>query len=539
MQFHFDAQRYAYPSRRRVVFGRRGMACASQPLAAQAGLDMLKKGGNAVDAAIATAACMTVLEPVSNGLGGDSFALVWMKDRLYGLNSSGPAPMAANPEEVRAAGHSEMPLTGWFPVTVPGAPGGWGELSRRFGRLPFATLLEPAIGYAREGYPLSPVIAGLWAEMVPFYRKQEPQSLFAEWFRVFAPEGKAPRPGQLQRLPEHAATLEELACTGAESLYRGPLADAIDAHARATGGWLRREDLAAYHPQWVEPISVNYRGYDVWEIPPNGHGIVALMALNILEGFPFRQEDFGTGQTLHRQLEAMKLAFADGMQYVADPRHMQVTAEQLLSKEYAARRRALIGEQALPPAYGDPACGGTVYLCAADGEGNMVSYIQSNYNGFGSGIVVPGTGIALHNRGSNFNLNPQSPNCLAPGKKPYHTIIPGFLSREGQAVGPFGVMGGFMQPQGHLQVVMNTVDFGMNPQQALDAPRWQWIGGQQVELERGIPEHLALELLHRGHQISLPVEDTRFGRGQIIWRDDDGVLCGGTEPRTDGAVVAW
>lgn len=537
MQFRFDAQRYPYPSCRRVIFGRRGMVCASQPLAAQAGLDILRRGGNAVDAAVATAACMTVLEPVSNGLGGDSFALVWTKGRLYGLNGSGPAPMAADPQALRDAGHTAMPLTGWAPVTVPGAPGAWAALSQRFGRLPFAELLEPAVSYAREGYPVSPVISALWEEAIPFYRAQLPAELFEIWQRLFAPEGRAPAPGELWRLPEHAATLEELARTGAQSLYQGPLAAAVDAHARATGGALRREDLAAYRPEWVEPVSVNYRGYDVWELPPNGHGIVALMALNILEGF--RLDSFGTPETVHRQLESIKLAFGDGLRYIADPRFMQVDVGRLLSKDYAARRRAQIGARALEPAPGDPNSGGTVYLCAADGEGNMVSYIQSNYNGFGSGVVVPGTGIALHNRGSGFSLDPASENCLAPGKKPYHTIIPGFLSQGGEAVGPFGVMGAFMQPQGHLQVVSNLVDFGMNPQQALDAPRWQWLCGRQIELEQGFSGDLARELLRRGHQVSLPVEDTRFGRGQIIWRGENGVLCGGTEPRTDGAVAAF
>ncbi|MBC8536003.1 gamma-glutamyltransferase family protein [Clostridiales bacterium BX7] len=513
------------------------MVCTSQPLAAAAGLDILKQGGNAIDAAIATAACMPVLEPTSNGLGSDSFALVWTGGRLYGLNASGNAPALLSAQALREAGHTSMPRFGWGAVTVPGAVSAWASLSERFGRLPFESLLAPAISYAEEGYPVSPITAHLWGRTFRDFSEKLTDDAYREWFRVFAPGGHAPQPGEIWRSPDHAATLRELAATRCESFYRGALAERIDAFSRSTGGYLRAEDLAAYHNEWVDPISTNYRGYDVWEIPPNGHGIVALMALNILEGFTFRGRD--DTETFHRQLEAMKLAFADGQRYVTDPRDMRVTAGQLLSKEYAAKRRQLIGDSARAPEAGDPASGGTIYLCTADAEGNMVSYIQSNYVGFGSGLVVPGTGIALHNRGYNFSLDETSDNCVAPGKKPYHTIIPGFLSRDGKPVGPFGVMGGFMQPQGHVQMVMNTVDFGMNPQEALDAPRWQWVGGMDIEVERDFPAAQTEELVRKGHHMRVPTDSYAFGRGQIIWRGEDGVLMGATEPRADGAVAAW
>jgi len=532
----FDALYYPYPSRRSMVFGARGMVATSQPLAAQAGLDILKRGGNAVDAAVATAACLTVVEPTSNGIGGDAFALVWTGGRLHGLNASGPAPQAISGELVRRAGHTSMPKYGWFPVNVPGAPSAWAELNRRFGRLPLAEVLRPAIEYAERGFPVSPVISQLWALAYRTYRAQTGEE-FQPWLDTFAPAGRAPRAGELFRSPGHARTLQEIAASQAESFYRGGLAERIDAFARQTGGCLRKEDLAAFRPEWVQPITVNYRGYDVWEIPPNGQGLVALSALNILKGFEMSGKE--EVETYHRQWEAIKLAFADGMNYVTDPRKMRVTVEALLAEEYAASRRALIGETALEPAPGTPPKGGTVYLAAADGEGGMVSYIQSNYYGFGSGLVVPGTGIALHDRGYSFSLDPAHVNYLEPGKKPYHTIIPGFLTRDGRAVGPFGVMGGFVQPQGHLQVVMNSVDFHLNPQAALDAPRWQWQGGRTVEVEPQFPEAIAEALERRGHHVIRCLGSHTMGRGQIIWRDQDGVLAGGTEPRADGAVLAW
>ncbi|MBA4541481.1 gamma-glutamyltransferase family protein [Thermoactinomyces daqus] len=534
---NYDSLHHPYPSRRSTVYAKNGMVATSQPLAAQAGLSILRQGGNAVDAAIATAATLTVVEPTSNGIGGDAFALVWTKGKLHGLNASGPAPQLLSGERLKKAGIKEIPKYGFIPVTVPGAPAAWAELSARFGKLPFAEVLRPAIDYAETGYPLSPVLQSYWSRAFQTYKKQLRGEEFAAWFDTFASEGRAPEVGEIWRSADHAKTLQSIAESKAESFYRGDLAEKIDLFSRQYGGYLRAEDLAAYKPEWVEPIHVRYRGYEVWEIPPNGQGLVTLIALNILKGFDFAERD--TVDTFHKQIEALKLAFADGKKYIADPRHMRVKLEELLSDAYAEERRRLIGREALLPEAGKPPRGGTVYLCTADGEGNMVSFIQSNYMGFGSGLVVPGTGIALHNRGHNFTLDETHANWLQPGKKPYHTIIPGFLTKGNKPVGPFGVMGGFMQPQGHLQVIMNSIDFGLNPQAALDAPRWQWIDGKTVEVEHSTPAHLVEALARRGHDVRWSLGSGSFGRGQIIWRQENGVLAGGTEPRTDGQIAAW
>ncbi len=533
----FDALKYEYRSKRNVIYGTRGMVCTSQPQAAQAGLDIIKAGGNAVDAAIATAACMTVMEPTSNGLGSDAFALVWMKDQLYGLNASGRAPVSLSAEKLRALGYTEMPRRGWIPVMVPGAPSAWAELSKRFGRLPLETVLEKAADYAEHGYPVSPNTAYLWKVSYDLFSDVKDQPEFKPWFDCFGSLGHAPEPGEIWKNPEMAETIRLIGKTGAEAYYRGEIAEKIDAFSRATGGYLRKEDLAAYHPDWVTPITVNYHGYDVWEIPPNGAGLTALMALNIMDGYHFTNRN--DAEMVHVQLEAMKLAYMDAKQYITDADHMRMSVQALLSKKYADKRRELITDRAELPRFGDPEGSGTIYLCTADGEGNMVSYIQSNFNGFGSGIVVPGTGISLQNRGFGFSLDEEAENCLRPGKKTYHTIIPGFLSKDGQAIGPFGVMGGFMQPQGHVQVVMNTVDFHMNPQDALNAPRWQWMEGKTIAVEKEFPTHIVEELIRKGHKIQIPAMNTSFGRGQIIWRNEDGVLCGATEPRADGTVAVW
>ncbi|PTX64692.1 gamma-glutamyltranspeptidase/glutathione hydrolase [Melghirimyces profundicolus] len=534
MQFHPLHQ--PYPSQRTTVYAKKGMVATSQPLAAQAGLDMLKKGGNAVDAAIATAAALTVLEPTSNGIGGDAFALVWTGGKLHGLNASGPAPRGISIDGVRKAGHERIPRFGWLPVTVPGAPAAWAELSRRFGKLSLTAVLEPAVRYAEEGYPLTPVLAKYWEKGAAVFRPLDGPE-FESWFRTFTPEGRAPRAGEVWRSPDHARTLTSIAETGADSFYRGDLAEKMDRFAREHGGFLRKEDLEAFRPEWVDPIHIRYRGYEVWEIPPNGQGLVALMALNLLKAFDFGERE--TAATYHRQIEAMKLAFADGEAYITERERMPYSVEALLSDRYAEERRRLIGDSARLPSAGSPRPGGTVYLAATDGEGNQVSFIQSNFMGFGSGLVVPGTGISLQNRGYTFSLDPDHANALEPGKRTYHTIIPGFLTREGRPVGPFGVMGGYMQPQGHLQVVMNTVDFGLNPQSALDAPRWRWVEGKTVEVERGVPDAIVQELIRRGHDIRIATDPGGFGRGQIIWRGEDGVLAGGTEPRTDGSIAAW
>ncbi|MCE5333633.1 MAG: gamma-glutamyltransferase family protein [Desulfobacteraceae bacterium] len=533
----FDPLFYPYPSRRSVVFAGRGMVATSQPLAAQAGLEILKKGGNAIDAAVAAAACLTVVEPTSNGIGGDAFALVWTGSKIYGLNSSGPAPKMLSLDALKRAGHKEMPRLGVSPVTVPGAPACWAALTRRFGRLALTESLLPAIEYARNGFPVSPIVSELWAKAFDTYSAQRGE-VFKHWFEAFAPLGRAPRPGEIWRQPDQAATLEAIAGTDGETFYRGAIAKKIGSFFKRYEGYLSEADLGDFQPEWVEPIRVNYRGYEVWEIPPNGHGIVALMALNILNGFEKKSGSEVEGW--HRKIEAVKLAFADGLKYVADARSMNVSLDALLSESYAAERRKRIGAHALTPEPGNPVRGGTVYLAAADGEGNMVSYIQSNYEGFGAGIVVPGTGISLHNRGFCFSSDPSHVNCVGPGKKPYHTIIPGFLAKDGKALGPFGVMGGFIQPQGHVMVVTNTIDLGLNPQAALDAPRFRWTGGKTVELEANFPQHIAEALKRMGHDVRYgAVGDRGFGRGQIIWRNEEGVLAGGSEPRTDGQVAAW
>ena len=540
MNFTFDAQEYKYASRRRVVHAKRGMVCTSQPLASQAGLTILQQGGNAIDAAIATAICQTIVEPTNNGLGSDCFALVWTGGKLHGLNGSGYAPQRLTPEAVAASGATEkMPLRGWEAVTVPGAPSAWAELHKRFGRLPFAKLFEPAIYYAEQGYPVSPIVARFWQEGIDALTPHKNNPAIAPWFATFDVHGNgvAPQTGELVTLPDHAKTLRILADSYCESYYRGELAQRLVEFSDKTGGYLSLEDLADYRAEWVEPVHINYHGYDVWEMPPNGHGITALMALNILKGMEIGAKD--TGDTFHKQIEAMKLAFADGMHYIADPRYMQTRVEELLSDAYAAQRRALIGETALEPTHGKPFCGGTVYLCTADGEGNMVSFIQSNYKDFGSGIVLPGYGINLNDRGAGFSLNPELDDYLAPRKKPYHTLSPGFLTHEGEAVGPFGVMGAYMQPQGHVQVIMNTVDWLLNPQTALDAPRWQWIAGKEIWLESSVAPEIVEDLRRRGHEVRVLEDDTTFGRGEIIWRDSNGVLAGATEPRADGVVAAW
>lgn len=534
---NFSAHQYPYASQRQSVFARRGMVAASQPLAAEAGIEIMRRGGNAIDAAIASAALLTVVEPTGCGLGGDAFALVWTGGQLHGLSANGQAPAALSIEAVRAAGHPQMPLYGWTPVTVPGCPSAWAELSRRFGKLPFAQLLQPAIELARDGFPLSPVVARQWQiALEEFSPHRDP--VLQPWFDTFLIDGRAPRAGEIFRNPAQARTLQELAASGCESFYRGELAQRLDAHSRATGGYLRASDLADYRAQWVQPIKVDYRGYQVWEIPPSGQGLVALMALKILEGFNFDHRD--SQLTWHRQLEAMKLAYSDGLHYITDPAHMRVAVADLLSDGYSCRRRGQIGEQAQPPAPGDPHASGTVYLATADAEGNMVSFIQSNYHGFGSGVVLPDSGIALQNRGQEFSLDPAHANCLAPGKKTFHTIIPGFLSQGAVPLGPFGVMGGYMQPQGHVQMVMNLVDFGLNPQAALDAPRWQWLGDMRVGIEQGASGDLANALSRRGHQVQIAHDSLNYGRGQIILRDPvSGVLCGGTEPRADSHIALW
>lgn len=542
MKALFDPAYQRYPSQRYPIYARGGMVNASSPQAAAAGLEILRRGGNAMDAAVAAAAALTVVEPTANGIGSDAFALVWVEreQKLYGLNSSGPAPMEASIRRVLDDNNDEdgkMPTYGWTPVTVSGAPMAWAELAGRFGRLSLSQSLAPAVGYAREGYPCAPNLALMWRRAFEKYRETCTGEVFDEWYSTFAPEGRPYEAGEIIRLPHHADTLEAIGETNAAAFYTGELARKIDADSRKFGGYLRYEDLAAYKAQWVEPISVDYRGYQVCEIPPNGQGIAALMALNILKEFAFPEKD--CAETYHRQLEAMKMAFADAFHYVTDPRFMKLDYHQLLEPDYGAQRAAEMGETARIYSHAAPPKSGTVYLCCADGEGNMVSFIQSNYMGFGSGVVVRGTGISLQNRGHDFSLNPEDINALAPGKRSYHTIIPGFLMRSGTPVGPFGVMGGYMQPQGHLQVVMNYVDFHLDPQQALDAPRWQWMRDNSVTVETRFDMELARQLQRRGHNIQTELSTPSFGRGQMIVRLDNGTLVGGTESRTDSNIACF
>lgn len=533
-----DLVNLPYSSVRQPLFAARGVVATSHPLAAQAGLAMLQHGGNAIDAAIAVAAALTVLEPTSNGIGGDAFALVWDGAHLHGLNGSGRAPTALTPELVIQRGHSSMPTRGWLPVTVPGAPAAWRDLHRRFGRLRFTSLFDHAIYYAEHGFPVSPVVSKYWQRAADVYGST-PIAEFQHWAKTFTSNGRAPDAGEIWKSKGHARALTLIAESEADDFYHGELAQAIVRFAKQTGGLIRMSDLEQHQSTWEHPISANYRGYDVWEMPPNGQGLTALLALNILEGFEFTREVPPSEENYHRQIEAIKLAFADAHRYIADPKYVDVPTQALLAKDYAAQRRNLIGDQALIPEPGDPLRGGTVYLCTADEDGMMVSMIQSNYMGFGSGVVVPGTGIALQNRGAGFSLDPEHPNCLAPGKRSYHTIIPGFLTRDGQAVGPFGVMGGHMQPQGHVQMIINSLDYGLNPQASLDAPRWYWDQGRAVLVEPHMPQAILDGLTERGHEIEVTEEIGTFGRGQIIWRLPSGAYIAGSDGRTDGYAVGY
>ena len=533
----YDFEAYPYASRRFVKYAINGMCATSHHLAAQAGVDMLKKGGNAFDAAIAEASCLTVLEPQCNGLGSDSFAIIWSKGKMYGLNSSGYMGSRFSLEELTKKGIVKLPVYGFGSVTVPGAVGAWAAINKRFGRLPLSVVLEPAAQYAEKGQAVTKNLS----EMMNVFSGRLKEALSAapeceEWFKCFMPEGRAPMPGEIYKNPDQAKTLREIGKTNAESFYKGDIADKIAAYSEKFGGYITKADLENYEPAWVEPVSVNYRGYDVWELPPNGQGIVALMSLNILNNFGPSQND---AESFHREIEAMKLAFADGHRYISDINTMDVSVKDLLSPAYGTDRAKLITDKASLPTWGKPQTSGTVYMCAADGEGNMISYIQSNFRGFGSGVVIPGTGIGMQNRGLGFNLEEGHPNCAAPGKRPYHTIIPAFLTKDGNPVGPFGIMGGGMQPQAHVQVMLNYIDKGLNPQASLDAPRWQWMEGKKVTFEPSFPEYLVDRLKARGHDISIELNPGSFGRGQIIFNTGMGTLMGATEPRCEGACEAW
>ena len=534
-----------FQSRRSAVTARRGIVATSQPLAAQIGLRVLQEGGHAVDAAVATSAALGVVEPHNTGIGGDLFALVWDAGRreVVALNGSGRAGRAASIEDLHRRGFDRMPAEGegaGASVTVPGTVDGWTVLLEHYGRMSLGELLAPAIGLADSGFVLPEVIAAAWRDAEPKLRR------LASGTELLV-DGRAPRFGEVMRLPELGATLQSIAEGGRDAFYEGEIALGAAKYVQQHGGFLSAEDFAAHHSTWDEAIRTDYRDATVWECPPNGQGLAALMALNIAEGFDLHAMGPRSADRYHHLIESMRLAFADALRYVADPAEASVPVQGLLSKTYAGRRRALIdpGRAMSGVDFGNPhGTSDTVYLSAVDGEGNACSLINSLYEDFGSGLVVPGTGMALQNRGANFSLDPRHPNVLAGGKRPYHTIIPALATRGGDLWLSFGVMGGFQQPQGHLQVISNLVDFGMDPQSALDALRFRIdvTGSGEVGLEAGVSSDVAKVLEARGHGVRIfdGYERAHFGGGQIIARDPrSGALVAGSEPRSDGAAVGW
>ena len=523
-----------YPSRRSVVLAD-NLVSTSQPLAAEAGLSMIARGGNAADAAVASAITLTVVEPTGNGVGSDAFAILWDGTQLHGLNASGRAPAAWSLDKFSGLG--EMPMRGWDSVTVPGAVSAWVEISDRFGSLPFETLFEPAIRYAEHGFLVSPKIAQLWALGAEVLADQPG---FAE---TFLPNGRAPIAGERFTNQALARSLRLIAETRGRAFYHGELAEAMIAFSQENGGVMTLQDLAAHRADWCGTISKDFDDFTLHEIPPNGQGIAALIGLGILSHTDIRDLDADDPLALHLQIEAMKLALADAGKYVADPAHMTgISAPDLLDDAYLAERARLIDpSRAQDFGAGAPKRGGTVYLTAADASGMMVSYIQSNYAGFGSGIVVPGTGIHLQNRGWGFSVDPASPNVVGPGKRPFHTIIPGFVMGQTAPRMSFGVMGGPMQAQGHLQMVLRTQLWRQDPQMAADAPRWRVIEGLEVACETTLPEDTLKTLAGMGHALVMEEPDTAFGFGgaQLIHRLADGGYAGGSDPRKDGAAIGF
>ena len=523
----------AYGSARSPVFGRDAIA-TSHPLASQAGMAMLMRGGNAVDAALAAAMTLTVVEPTGCGIGSDAFAIVWDGGALHGLNSSGRSPAAWTP--ARFAGREAMPELGWEAVTVPGAVAGWVALARRFGRLPLAEIAAPAIRFAREGFAVTPIIARLWRRAAETLGGQPG---FAE---CFLPGGRAPRAGEIFKSEAHARTLESIAETAGDSFYRGELARAIVADAERLGGAMTLEDLAAHKADWVGTLSRAYAGAVVHELPPNGQGIGTLIGLGLLEATGARDHGVDDPAMVHLAIEATKLAMADLHEYVADPAAMTTPAARLLDDSYLDERARLIDPaRAGDPGHGTPGPGGTVCLSAGDRDGMMISFIQSNYMGFGSGIVVPGTGISLQNRGAGFTLRPGHANEVGPRKRPFHTIIPGFaMNADGAPLMAFGLMGGPLQAQGHLQLALRILGHGQNPQAAADAPRWRVLSGRRVAVEPGMNPQLIEALRARGHEITVerPEALFAFGGAQIVLREGDGYVAG-SDPRKDGQALAW
>lgn len=532
---------------RSEVIAMNGMAATSQPLATQTALDILKKGGNAIDAAIAANAVLGVVEPTGCGIGGDLFAIIWVAERgrLYGLNASGRSPRSLRLEYFRENGYEFIPSFGPLPVSVPGCVDGWFEMHDMFGILPVSDILQPAISYARNGFPVS--------ELIAYYLDRNTNNLkdYPNIKEVFMPGGKAPAKGEIFRNPALASTLERIAKGGRNEFYRGSIAREIDVFMKQQGGFLSYDDLARHHSEWIDPVSTSYRGYDVWELPPNGQGIAALQMLNILEGFDIASMGFGSAEYIHTFTEAKKLAFEDRAKYYADPVFSNVPVEQLISKKYANERRKLIDPDSAARIY-DPGkieAGNTVYLTVADRFGNMVSLIQSNYRGMGSGMCPTGLGFVLQDRGEMFTLQEGHNNVYAPGKRPFHTIIPGFITKDGKPWISFGVMGGDMQPQGHVQIVVNLVDFGMNLQEAGDAPRIYHTGsseptGQQMTdggilmLESGFRTEVLQNLMKKGHIIQWNLGG--YGGYQAIMHDlSNNVLYGASESRKDGQAAGY
>lgn len=542
----FEQNEFAFSSRRSPVLSRRGIVATSQPLAVAAGLEILSKGGNAADAAVGTAAALNVTEPTSTGLGGDCFALYYdaAARQVSALNGSGRAPAALTIERLRREGfQDELPPFHPYTVTVPGACAGWCDLVEVHGRASMDVLLAPAIRLAEEGFPVAPLTSYFWR------RGAEAQLRSAPGGSALAIDGRGPYPGEIFRNPGLARTLRKVAEGGKAAFYQGEIAEAIASALQKAGGCMTVDDLAAHHSTWEQPVSTTYRDLRIWECPPNGQGLTALIGLNVLEGFDLGQIDPLSAQRLHLEIEALRLAFADTRWYIADPAFQPAPLDLLLSKEYAAERRRLIdpGKATLDHRQGAPvASSDTVYLSVVDADGNACSFINSNYMGFGTGIVPSGWGFTLQNRGHNFSLDPAHPNSLAPGKRPYHTIIPAMATRaaDNDLFASFGVMGGFMQPQGHLQVVVGMADDGLDPQAALDRPRFcieDGTAGGQVGLELGMPEVTIRELAGMGHPVH-PVsghDRVIFGRGQIIFRDSEsGVLWAGSDPRADGCAMS-
>jgi gamma-glutamyltranspeptidase/glutathione hydrolase len=541
---------------RSPVIAQHGMAATSHPLATQVALDILQAGGSAVDAAIAANATLGLMEPTGNGIGGDLFAIVWdaADKKLYGLNASGRSPLGLSRAQLMAElgrlNRDTLPPRGFLPISVPGTVDGWFELHGKFGKLPMKEVLAPAIRYAHEGFPVTQYIAYLWNIGVGLAQADKFPGAF---LATYAPNGRAPAEGEIFRNPDLGRTLAALAAGGRDAFYRGAIADQIDAFMRAHGGHLRKIDFEKHTSTWVEPVSINYRGYDVWELPPNGQGIAAPQMLNILEGYDLKALGYNSPEALHLMIEAKKLAFEDRAKFYADPAFNRIPLRGLLSKEYAAARRKLIDPNRAGRSYdaGNPALqeGDTIYLTTADAAGNMVSLIQSNYRGMGSGITVPGLGFTFQDRGEMFTLREGHANDYAPGKRPFHTIIPAFITKDGKPWLSFGLMGGAMQPQGHVQIVCNLVDWGMNLQEAGDAARWQHEGssdydnpkmtdGGYVEVESGVPWESVRGLLRRGHLVR--IGNGGFGGYQAIGRDENnGTYTGASESRKDGHAAGY